>query len=134
MIKSVGTTAIRDRHTATCHCGAVELEVHLPNGLVDVRRCNCSLCRRKGALMASVPLADLKVIRGADVLRLYEFHTRTAKHYFCSTCGIYTHHRQRSDPNLYGFNVACLEGVNPFDIGPVPASDGVNHPSDRGAI
>jgi hypothetical protein len=30
-----------------------------------------------------------------------------------------------------GYNVACLEGINPFDLGPVPTYDGVNPPSDR---
>ncbi len=65
------------------------------------------------------------------MLRLYQFNTRTAKHYFCSVCGIYTHHQRRMNPNEYGFNVGCLEGVDPFDIPNVPTSDGVNHPSDR---
>jgi len=109
----------------------VELELFLPEGLTNLRRCNCSMCRRKGAIMASVPLADLRVVKGQNVLKLYEFNTHTAKHYFCSTCGIYTHHRQRSDPTRYGFNVACLEGVDPFELGEIPVVDGVNHPSDR---
>ncbi len=30
-------------------------------------------------------------------------------------CGIYSHHQRRSKPELYGYNVACLEGVNPSD-------------------
>ena len=55
----------------------------------------------------------------------------TAKHYFCSVCGIYTHHQRRSNPEEYGYNVGCLAGVNPFDLGEVPVSDGVNHPRDR---
>lgn len=131
MIKSVGTTPILPRHRATCHCGAVELELSLPDGLSTLRRCNCSMCRRKGAIMASVPLDGLRVVKGQGVLRLYEFNTRTAKHYFCSVCGIYTHHRQRSDPTRYGFNVACLEGVNPLELRDVPVADGINHPSDR---
>ena len=54
-----------------------------------------------------------------------------AQHYFCSRCGIYTHHRRRSNPDQYGYNVACLEGIDPFALGTVPVSDGVNHPSDR---
>ncbi len=53
-----------------------------------------------------------------------------AQHYFCSRCGIYTHHRRRSNPNQYGVNVACLKGVSPFDFADVPVIDGVNHPSD----
>jgi len=131
MLKKVGSAEIRTTHRASCHCGAVVLELDLPNGIVDPRRCNCSMCRRKGAVVAAVPLSGLRVVKGADVLRLYQFNTRTAKHYFCSVCGIYTHHQRRINPNEYGFNVGCLEGVDPFDIPNVPTSDGVNHPSDR---
>lgn len=80
--------------------------------------------------MASVPLAGLRVVKGEDTLRLYQFHTFTAKYYFCSICGIYTHHQRRSHPEQYGFNVGCVEGINSFELGPVPTEDGVNHPSD----
>ncbi|KAA3629940.1 MAG: GFA family protein [Proteobacteria bacterium] len=131
MMKRIGSTPIQPRHRATCHCGAVELELDLPDGVVDPQRCDCSICRRKGAIVGSVPLSGLRVIRGADVLNCYQFNTRTAKHYFCSVCGIYTHHQRRSNPNEYGYNVGCLENVNPFGIVSVPVSDGVNHPSDE---
>jgi len=130
-IRQVGPTQIREHHKATCHCGAVELELHLPDGVVDPRRCDCSICRRKGAIVAGVPLSGLRVIKGQDVLKLYQFNTNTAKHFFCSNCGIYTHHQRRANPREYGFNVGCLEGVNPFDLGTVQTNDGVNHPSDR---
>jgi hypothetical protein len=131
MIKQVGTTVIQPLHKASCHCGAVELELSLPNGIVDPRRCDCSICRRKGAIVASVPLSGIRIVKGEDVLTLYQFNTMTAKHYFCSVCGIYTHHQRRSNPQEYGYNVGCLEGVNPFDLGEVPTNDGVNHPADR---
>jgi hypothetical protein len=133
MIKQVGKTIIKPKHLATCHCGAVVLELGLPDGIVDPRRCDCSICRRKGAIVASVPLSGIKIINGQDVLKLYQFNTMTAKHYFCSICGIYTHHQRRSNPNQYGYNVGCLEGVNPFEIENVPTNDGVNHPADRNA-
>ena len=119
-------------HDLVCHCGAVRIRLHLPGGIVSPRRCDCSLCRRKGAIVASVPLDGLTIVSGADALRLYQFGTNTAKHYFCGTCGIYTHHQRRSHPNEYGYNVGCLEGVNPFDLGEIETADGVNHPSDRG--
>jgi hypothetical protein len=131
MIKSVGGTEIGRKHRASCHCGAVVLELDLPDGIVDPRRCDCSICRRKGAIVASVPLSGLTIVQGAEALKLYQFNTHTAKHYFCSHCGIYTHHQRRSNPNQYGYNVGCLEGVNPFALGPVPTSDGINHPADR---
>jgi hypothetical protein len=131
VIKQVGPTVIRLQHTASCHCGSVVLELDLPDGIVDPRRCDCSICRRKGAVVASVPLSGIRIVKGANALRLYQFNTRTARHYFCANCGIYTHHQRRSNPEEYGFNVGCLEGVNPFDIPDVPTNDGVNHPADR---
>ncbi len=113
-----------------CHCGAVEFEVDLDGDRLDnfddVRRCNCSLCRRKGAIIASVPLAKLRVTRGSENLTLYQWNTRTAKHYFCKTCGIYTHHQRRSRPELYGFNIACIEGVDPYAFKDVSVGDGAS--------
>ncbi|QDO85799.1 GFA family protein [Shewanella psychropiezotolerans] len=121
---------------ASCHCGAVELKINLPEGLVDPRRCDCSMCRRRGSIVASVPLSDLEVVKGQEVLSLYQFNTRSAKHFFCSKCGIYTHHQRRSNPHLYAFNVACLEGDNPFQLQKllqegVTLYDGINHPADK---
>lgn len=130
-LSKVDGIPIKAKHKATCHCGAVEIELDLPDGLVDIRRCDCSLCRRRGAIVASVPFSGIRIVKGEDVLKLYQFNTQKAKHYFCSNCGIYTHHQRRSNPSQYGFNVACLEGVNPLKIGDVPVYDGVNHPEDR---
>ncbi|MFT3736938.1 MAG: GFA family protein [Rhodocyclaceae bacterium] len=130
-LREVDGVAIQSKHRATCHCGGVEFELDLPDGLVDVRRCDCSLCRRRGAIAASIPLSGIRLLKGAELLSLYQFNTKTAKHYFCKVCGIYTHHQRRSNPSQYGFNVACLEGVNPLKIPEVPTYDGVNHPADR---
>jgi hypothetical protein len=131
MIKSVGGVPVQPRHRLSCHCGAVVLELRLPDGIVDPRRCNCSMCRRKGAVVGSVPLDAIRVVQGDDALTLYQFNTGVAKHFFCSRCGIYTHHQRRSRPDQYGYNVGCLEGIDPFLIENVPVSDGVHHPADR---
>ena len=117
--------------TLTCHCGAVELEVHLTDGLNTAIRCDCSFCRRRGAVMAAAPLDGVKVVRGADTLTLYQWGTGTAEHYFCSVCGIYTHHKRRSNPDQIGVNIACLDGHTPF-LPEVIVNDGVNHPTDTG--
>ncbi|MDP5333634.1 MAG: GFA family protein, partial [Paracoccaceae bacterium] len=116
-------------HRLTCHCGAVELAVRLSDGLATARRCDCSFCRRRGAIAVSAPLDGISIVKGADNLTLYQWGTGAAKHWFCKTCGIYTHHQRRSNPEQYGVNAACLEGVNPRDLDPVPWMDGVNHPS-----
>lgn len=115
----------------SCHCGEVTFEVDLPHELKDVHHCDCSLCRKRTAYVGSTSLQGIRILSGKNNLTLYQFNTRTAKHYFCKTCGIYTHHQRRSNPEEYGFNVACLEDVNAYDFAPAPVYDGVNHPSDR---
>ena len=85
----------------------------------------------RGAVAVSADLTGLTIIAGADSLSTYRFGTMTAVHHFCSVCGIYIHHQRRSNPRQYGVNVACLEGVSPFDFEEVPVNDGINHPSDN---
>jgi hypothetical protein len=130
-IHRVGDTVIQPQHRLSCHCGSVVLELNLLDGIVNPRRCDCSICRRKGAIVASVTLDAIRIVQGEEHLRLYQFNTLVAQHYFCGVCGIYTHHRRRSFPDQYGYNVGCLEGVNPMLIPNVPVNDGVNHPADR---
>lgn len=121
-----------DQHDAACHCGAVRFRVRLSDGFDSRRRCTCSFCRMRGAVVVSARLQDLTILSGEDNLTLYQFNTRAAKHWFCKTCGIYTHHQRRSNPREYGVNVACLQGASPFDFTEVPVEDGVAHPSDTG--
>ena len=120
-------------YRGACHCGAVKFEVILTDGLKSARRCTCSICRMRGAIAVSADLGGLTFTAGEDRLAVYQFNTMTAKHYFCSICGIYTHHQRRSNPNQFGVNAACLEGVSPFDFEEVEVYDGVNaHTSDTG--
>lgn len=113
-----------------CHCGAVRFHVKLSDGLHSARRCTCSYCRMRGAVAVTAKLGDISITAGEEALSLYEFYTGTAKHFFCSRCGIYTHHQRRSNPEEYGVNAACLDGISPFDFDEVPVSDGINHSSD----
>ncbi len=115
-----------------CHCGAVQFRVRLSDGLRTARRCNCSFCRMRGAVAVSAPLDGLSILKGAEDLVLYQFGTRQAEHYFCRHCGIYTHHRRRSNPNQLGINVACLEGLSPFDFAELTVMEGAHHPKDGG--
>jgi hypothetical protein len=115
-----------------CHCGAVCFEATLSDGFATIRRCTCSFCRMRGAIAVSAEMGGVKILEGEDVLTSYRFNTGIAQHFFCSRCGIYTHHQRRSNPNQYGVNVACLDGVSPFDFAEVPVTDGVNHTSDTG--
>ncbi|MEM6487698.1 MAG: GFA family protein [Pseudomonadota bacterium] len=113
--------------TATCHCGAVVLRFPTLD-VESARRCDCSYCRRRGAAPVTVPADQIEVVRG-ETLTLYQFNTHTAEHWFCRVCGIYTHHRRRSNPAEYGVNLGCVEGVD-LTVLDIPWVDGVNHPSD----
>ncbi len=115
-----------------CHCGAVQFKVKLTDGFTTIRRCTCSYCRMRGAVAVSADLGGITVTSGEEKLSSYRFNSGTAQHFFCSVCGIYTHHQRRSNPRQYGVNVACLEGVSPFDFAEVPVLNGVNHPNDTG--
>ncbi len=86
----------------------------------------------RGAVAVSVELGGIRFIQGDNVLTSYRFNTGAAQHFFCSRCGIYTHHQRRSNQAQYGVNVACLDGVSPFDFSEVPVLDGVRHPNDTG--
>lgn len=118
--------------TGGCHCRAVRFEAKLSDGFDTIRRCNCSFCRMRGAVAVSAEASGVRIIAGEEYLTSYRFNTGVAEHFFCSRCGIYTHHQRRSDPDQYAVNVACLDGISPFDFAEVPVADGVNHPSDTG--
>ena len=115
----------------TCHCKQVEVEINIPDNLEKILRCNCSICKRKGAIMSMVRNEDFKIIRGQDKLKLYQFHTKVAKHYFCSNCGIYTHLNPRSNPAMTGFNLGCLDELDIFQLKDITVNDGHNHPLDK---
>jgi hypothetical protein len=105
----------------SCHCGAVAFEID--TDVPELTTCDCSLCRRRNALMVKVHESQFRLLRGDDALRLYQFHTFTAKHYFCGVCGIYPFHRKRVTPDYYGVNVFCLDGFDATGI-PVRATVG----------
>ena len=114
-----------------CHCGAIQFSVTLTEGFASARRCTCSICRMRGAVAVTSTPDAFHIIQGADKLATYRFNTKTAEHHFCSVCGIYTHHKRRSAPNQLGVNVACLEGVSPFDFRELIVFDGGRHPADN---
>ncbi len=98
-------------HDGACHCGGVQFRIAAE--VTDVYRCDCSLCRMKGALMTSVHENAFTLLSGADVLSEYNWNTRIARHFFCARCGIYPFHRKRAMPDHYGINLHCLNGFDP---------------------
>ncbi|MGY3583455.1 hypothetical protein ACVIGB_007480 [Bradyrhizobium sp. USDA 4341] len=109
-------------YRGSCHCGAVTFRIDAD--ISELTTCDCSLCRRKNAIMAKVHECELVILSGEDLLSAYVWNTSRAKHFFCSRCGVYTFHRKRAAPDHFGVNVFCLEN---FDVGAfrLRATDGV---------
>jgi hypothetical protein len=95
-------------HKGGCHCGRVRFEVLAP-ARIEVSECNCSMCGKSGYLHLIVPADRFKLISGRDVLTTYTFNTRTAKHLFCSVCGIKAFYVPRSHPDGFSVNARCLD-------------------------
>ena len=97
-----------------CHCGAVRYRVTLRSRkAID---CNCSICTKKGYLHLIVDEGDFELLKGEDALSTYTFGTHTAKHHFCSRCGVHSFYRPRSHPEGIDVNVRCLDGVSLSDF------------------
>jgi hypothetical protein len=73
-------------YVGSCHCGRVRFEVVAE--IDHVRSCDCSVCSKRGALNFRVPQRSLRLLSSWENLSLYQGGSRTAKDYFCSTCGI----------------------------------------------
>lgn len=102
-------------YRGSCHCGRVRFEVDAD--FDHVRVCDCSLCRKRGALNYRVAESHFRLLTPFDELSLYQWHTRTAKDYFCPVCGILPFRRPRTAPHLWAVNVRCLDGV---DLAAIP--------------
>ncbi len=105
----------RQTYQGSCHCGAGQFGVDVI--LDHVRVCDCSVCRKRGALIHRVEDQDLILRTPLENLSLYQWHTKTAKDYFCPTCGIQPFRRPRTAPELWAVNIRCLEGV---DLSSIP--------------
>jgi centromere protein V len=91
-----------------CHCGAVRFEVLAPDE-IEATECTCSICRKAGYLHLIVPAVRFRLLTREDKLTTYTFNTGTAKHHFCSVCGIKSFYVPRSKPDGYSVNVRCLD-------------------------
>jgi hypothetical protein len=100
---------MKKTYQGSCHCGKVRFEIDAD--LDHVRVCDCSMCRRRGALLHRVEDNCFRLLTGQEDLTLYQWHTRNAKDYFCPTCGIQPFRRPRTAPHQWSVNVRCLDDV-----------------------
>lgn len=99
------------KHTGSCHCGKVRFEVDI--SLADASACNCSICRRAGWIVKSVPASSFTLLSEQGAETDYQFGNKTAHHPFCTTCGVRTHSSWgEGDARKVMVNLRCLDGVD----------------------
>ena len=113
-------------YQGSCHCGDIKFTFEseeIKKGL----RCTCSMCVRKGALMLleAIPPERIHVDTNANNLGVYQFGIKTAKHYFCKNCGIYTFHETARKVGHFRVNLGCVNGIDPLALD-VEVFDGKN--------
>ena len=97
-------------------CALPILRFAVTTDFPELTTCDCSICRRKNALMVKVHETSVELLSGTEALTEYRFHTLTARHFFCRVCGIYPFHRKRVTPDYVGINVFCLHDFDPAGI------------------
>jgi hypothetical protein len=102
----------------SCHCQKVRFEAEGETAGAIV--CNCSICQRKGSILAFVPADKFQLLSGQDNLTDYQFGKKTIHHYFCSTCGV-TSFASGSTPDgtqMRAINLRCVEGIDLDQLNP----------------
>ncbi len=99
-------------YKGSCHCGKVQYEVKTE--LEQVISCNCSICSRKGHLLAFVDTSSFKLVSGENDQSEYLFNKRHIHHLFCKACGIssFSYGLKPDGTKMYAINVRCLEGLD----------------------
>ena len=121
-------------HSGGCHCGRVRFEVIAPREL-SVSDCNCSMCSKAGYLHLIVTADRFKLLSGSEFLTTYTFNTNTARHLFCSVCGIKSFYVPRSHPDGISVNARCIDTqtIEALTVTPINGRDWeAQYPQGRG--
>lgn len=95
----------------SCHCGRIAFTVQ--GEIEEVIDCNCSMCRRKGALLAAFPRDALTLHTPEADMGTYRFNRELIAHRFCPDCGVapFSEGKERDGAAMTMVNVRCLPNV-----------------------
>ena len=114
--------------TASCHCGAIRLEI--PRTPRKLTQCNCSICRRYGGIWAYYRRKSVRVICDKDALSVYKWRNGTLEFYHCKVCGCVTHHERstkRSDgTDTRAVNMRNIDEPGRVSLLPIKMLDGAS--------
>ena len=125
--------AVSVLHRGGCHCGRVRFSFTAPPSLV-AWSCNCSNCSMRGNLHSIIPASSFALApsTSADALTEYRFGSCTARHLFCSACGITSYYVPRSNPDGVAVTIACIDAGTVASVD-VKSFDGRNWEASHAA-
>lgn len=94
---------------ASCHCGAVRLEIaRKPRQLTE---CNCSICRRYGARWAYYSRKTARMVSARGATSVYAWRNRSLEFHRCKRCGCVTHyeHARKRPDSTVAVNARMME-------------------------
>jgi hypothetical protein len=99
---------------AACHCTAVRFEIaELPSWVLE---CNCTICRRYGAIWAYPSAGQVKIVGGEGATETYVWGDRELAFHRCKECGCVTHMSAIDPPQIYGINVRMIPVLDPASV------------------
>jgi len=104
------------QYTGRCHCGKVRFQV--TTDLAQTMDCNCSICSKRGWILAFVAPAQFNLLSGE--VTEYLFHKKKIQHLFCPVCGVASFGTGTGPDGkrMYSINVRCLDGVDLSTLSP----------------
>jgi hypothetical protein len=103
---------LSNAYEGSCHCGQVKYKANVD--LSRIISCNCSICSRRGTLLAFTPASEFTLLSGDGNLADYQFGKRSIHHLFCKTCGVssFSKGRMPDGTEMRAINVRCLPEVD----------------------
>lgn len=101
------------KYNGSCHCKAVTFTLEVPE-ITTALQCNCSICRRKNAVMSSEYFSPAQFTLTSDKssLSVYQWGDKDVNHYFCRNCGIAPFHDVTFNPGFYRVNLGCIDELD----------------------
>jgi hypothetical protein len=96
----------------SCHCQAVSYVLaDVPSTGIT---CNCSMCRRRGHVLAFFPPDAFTLQTPRDALATYTFNTHVIQHHFCKTCGCapFGEGKTPDGRQMIAINLRCVEDLD----------------------
>lgn len=114
-------------YQGSCHCGKVAYT--LEGDVTEAIDCNCSMCKRRGGLLAFFPRDALTLDTPEGDYATYTFNQHAIQHHFCPNCGIAPFSdgvNPKTGDKMAAVNVRCLEGLD-LDALDISKVDGASY-------